>query len=71
MFKNRAAQVTFVKTPKSDTETTKTTRRYTDAEITMIKSAAKNVGVYLLGSAVALKFTSAICTIAINAAPKK
>lgn len=72
MFRNRAVQLTLAKTPKADTpEAPKAHRTLNDSEITVIKDTAKGVGVFLLLSAVTLKFSDAICEIAVNASPKK
>lgn len=70
MFKNRAAQLTFVKTPKNDTETITERRTLNDAEIKMIKDAAKGIALYAIVTVVTIKFADAICEIATNHALK-
>lgn len=66
MFKKRSLQVSVVKTPKTDTVVIQDKPRLNDSEINLIKSVAKGVGVYLLATAVTMRFSDAICEIAVN-----
>lgn len=70
MFKNRAAQISFVKTPKTDTTPTPERYRLNDAEIKLIKSTAKSLALTIVGMVVVIKVTDALCDIATNIAPK-
>lgn len=72
MFKNRAAQVTFVKTPKASAEGTSSpkTPRFTETEIKTFVEIGKGIAVTFIFGAIALKSTDAICQIAVNIAPK-
>lgn len=59
MFKNRAAQIKFVKT----SEPTNVDRRplINEAEAKVLKSVGKAMAMYVVSSAVAIKITAAVC----------
>lgn len=74
MFKNRAAQVTFVKTPKEPTVSNTTTGHWhiDFPQISKImQEQVRTVAVVAVAAAVVLKVTDTACEIAVNYAPKK
>lgn len=68
MFKKHSLRVALVKDPKSETVQSTSSPRFSNDEI---KTVVRNVGLFVLGSAIALKLTDAACEIAVNYAPKQ
>jgi hypothetical protein len=72
MFKNRAMQVTMVKTPKDETVSDTTVGRLhiEREDITKLLTEMRNTALMGVGAVAALKVVTAACEIAVNYAPK-